>query len=324
MTTAAELQPKILTVRAAMASWRTAIAYVSAQDQQEQILGAYNTFAKIVDAWAGKQRDEVLAGKRSLATWQTYGDELQKQAELFQGQIDWVARYSALADTLGEASQAVLRPLDAKVAELRSDLNGLLVAQAKFDADKKALEPIRKKLSVEVRDLYWGPPAAKAKASLGTLQTIVQGLEAGLRALHGGGSADFANLAKLSGGLGNPFVGVAGAFAVIAIAASIAVSLWAFFKHADEVARVERQKAIIELAKTDPDAAKKLAGIFKDEGADGTPTIVIVLATIGALSATAIGLYLWSKRGQPARKVNPRPRKAPAKPRKRRRQEAHA
>ncbi len=326
MTTRAELQPQIVTVQSALGTYKRAIDSVSSADLRQQYMGPYATNAKAIDSWAGQQADEVVAGTRTLDRWRSYGDELKANLELYTGQIGFVEQHSAAIDEAGNASQAVLAPLDNQVAKLQQQLDEITAKRAAWMKDRDALAPYRSSLSPALQDGYWGTPAQNADAAFARYKWLVEGLESGLRKLHGGQDIDFSTLAQsggLSGGLGNPFIGVAGALAVIAIAAAIGAGLVTFFNYLSELAHVEGERLYVELAKTNPAAAVALQKGRNDaEGLRNPPSTFSAGAaiTVVVVAGAAVGIAWWLLTRKPARVSNPRRRRR----KKAARKEAHA
>lgn len=325
MTTKAELEPLVATVRSALVPWKAKIDDIGNDDLRVQNLGAYKTFVHGVDDWAGPQRDQVIAGTRTLERWTTYGHELAAEAGKFAGDVGFADTFSGLAETLGKGAQAALSPLDSKVGDLRKQLDELERKNEAWKKDRDTLAPIRARLSPDVQAVYWGAPAQSAQNNLARLKWLVEGLEAGLRALHGGQSIDFTQYAQgMSGRLGNPFVGVAGAAAVIAIAAATAASLWAFFKHADEATKGQTAQALLDLARTNPAAAAEIQrGLNENEKLRNPPTLsagAVVVVGVVVVAAVGAAIYYFTRRRQ-------NPRRRPAKKKRRKastRTEAHA
>jgi hypothetical protein len=307
--TRSAFEPKIAAVRAALAAAQSEIDKVSDDQSRRTQQTAFDVLVRATDNWTGPQVDQVIAGTRGWDNWSTYGDGLAEQAGRFARDAgEFWSRWSAQLNAAGNFASALLEPLERKVGELRAQLEQVKRQQQAWRLERDGLEEFRAQLSPEVRALYWGPQAEQAEAGVERLAELVGALEAGLRTLRTGRLPDFEDVATM----GNPFVGAAGALAVIAIAASLYGSLNAYFKHAAEVTRTEYKKlelkatteghadAIAKLRKLQNDADK----IRGDGESSGVGTVVAVVVVVGAVSVGGWLLYryLQKRKGQGKRR----------------------
>lgn len=310
LVTSDMLQPKIVVVRQALAEAERAIAQISDEQKRRTHLTALSTLVRAVEVWSTTLAQQVVDGQRTFYAWSSYGDDLVKDASDQAGYVDWTARWSSALERAGNFAEALLAPLEGKVKELRGKLVELEKEHSSWENVRAGLQSLHTELPSEVAELYFGDEAEQMEARLSQLSRIVHGLEAGVASLRSGKLPDFS-------GLGNPFVGAAGALAVIGIALSLAAALLSYFTTVRTVVGAWLAKQELECVNTD-DPGKRADCIelrrLRNEVERPGVSVGAIVAGVVVVGAIAAGVVVYLRK----RKA------AAAKHRKRRRKRKEA
>jgi hypothetical protein len=203
-------------------------------------LGAAATYSKSVQDFATKQAAEVVAGRLPLAKWRENLSLWRRQGESqlkdAQDRSSWLYKLRvAVGGKVEQAAAAATAPIKellAKVEALKKQRSSLESVKAKLKG---------RKLSPEAQETLFGGPAARAEATWKQLLSIVSALQTGVKAITGS--------TPKPAGMGNVVVGAGAAVATVAVAASLAAALLAYYSNASEVARTEVSKLELELVK---------------------------------------------------------------------------
>lgn len=258
--TRADFLPVLERMRSEVERARKVVERVGAADQRAAALYGLSVSERAIKSWETTQLDEVLAGTRPLARWTAYGQDLAYGLELIIRDAGaFSAQFSGLANWLGDSANAILGPLEAQVAELRSRVDDLRKQQVSIEAARKELKD--QPITDEARKVLFGLEASGAASNMATLGNLLVGLETGVSLLRSGKakltrSADGKDvqITPLSGvaqmALGAvPLVAAAVTIGTVATALAIAVSVKAYFGHADAIARTERTRLALDAAK---------------------------------------------------------------------------
>lgn len=233
----AEAQP-LLTLAAQVQ--QAAASAGGEESVRKAALGAAATYAKSVQDFATKQAAEVVAGRlplpkwrENLALWRKQGESQLKDA---QDRSSWLYKLRiAVGGKVEQATAAATAP----IKELLTKVEALKKQRASVEALKAKLKG--KRLSPEAQETLFGSAAARAEATWNQLLSIVSALQTGVKAITGS--------SPKPAGLGNVVVGAGAAVATVAVAASLAAALLAYYSNASEVARSEISKLELELVK---------------------------------------------------------------------------
>ncbi|WP_338866294.1 hypothetical protein [Myxococcus stipitatus] len=203
-----------------------------------------------MNAWAGAQASEVVAGKRPLSRWRDYGRELAQMAESQLSQAkEESGLFTRIADAItGKVDQGVTAMAE-KVRSLRSEYKRIGDVRARVAQARAVLKG--KPVSAKAKEDLFGSAAARAEATWRQFETVLSGLEKAVGLVAGGGatlslSGDGDDL-ELAGLGAVPVLAAGTVVATVALASSLGASLWAYFNHADEVARSELAKVELGL-----------------------------------------------------------------------------
>lgn len=292
LVTSDMLQPKIVVVRQALAEAERAIAQISDEQKRRTHETALSTLVRAIEVWSTTLAQQVIDGQRTFYAWSSYGDDLVKDASDQAGYVDWTARWSSALERAGNFSEALLAPLEAKVKELRGKLAELEKEHASWKNVRAGLESLRTEVPSEVADLYWGPDAEQMEARLSQLSRIVYALEAGVASLRTGKLPDFS-------GLGNPFVGAAGALAVIGIALSLAAALLSYFTTVRTVVGAWLAKQELECINTEDPGKRadciKLRQLRNEVERPGV-SVGAIIAGVVVVGAIAVGVVVYLRK----------------------------
>lgn len=255
-------------VRAAMASAKAAAATVGDETLRRTQQKALATVEVAVERWAVGHRQEVVNGTRPFAKWSAHGQDLLGQLRLFNADLkSFEVQFSRLAENLGNAARWVLEQRDkvlAKIDALEADYARLGEQRRVLEERRAAGRVTPTALSPEAQELLYGATAANALRDYERGRGIVEGLVALAKAVRGGtaelapdGNGEIVVVPKTPAGaqtLGAVQIGVglvvgAAVLGLIASAAAIATSLWAYFRHLDERVRADVAQAELEIVK---------------------------------------------------------------------------
>lgn len=230
---------------------------VSATDLRNATLYGLSVSERAILAWETTQLNEVIAGTRNLERWVAYGVDLSLGLErIIQDAGSWSSQFSSLANWLGDAANSLLAPLESQVKELRKRVDEVAVQRKAWEKNRVELKD--KALTDAARKTLFGADATAAIANCDTLGTMLVGLESGVSLLRTGKAklvttSDGKDVAitPLSGpaymALGAvPLVAAGVTLGTVAAALAIAVSVKAYFGHAEQVARGERTRLALE------------------------------------------------------------------------------
>jgi hypothetical protein len=274
--------------------------------------GAAATFSKAVNDWATRQASEVVAGKAPLARWRDYKGNLEAQARSFLRDFEergtWLYK---LTSWVGSKVEAAADDVARRVRSVRAEYEKIGKVRARVEAMKRKLRG-SKLSTVGTADLF-GAPAQRAEETWQQLTRVLEGLERAAGLVTGGKATLTATKGdvKLSGLGGLPVLAAGTVVATVAIAGSLAASLWSYYNHADEVARSEVARIELELVKAGRGAEvaqlRKLrteSDKARAEGLDASP--FGALATVGrwvggglVVASIAGAVAAFGKRGRP-------------------------
>ncbi|WP_224371108.1 hypothetical protein [Hyalangium versicolor] len=245
-------------------------------------IGAAATYSKTVQDFATKQIDEVVAGRLPVAKWR---ENLQLWLKQGQSQLKDAEERSSLwyrvsHAVAGKVEQGVTAATD-KLKELKAKVAQLTGMRAELDKLRAGLKG--KKLSTQASDTLFGAPASRAEETWKQLGTVMSALEKG------------ASLVTGQSTLGSPLVvGAGAAVATVAVATSLAASLFAYYQNATEVARAEVAKQELTLVQQGKGAEVKELRTLRNEAdkvrAESNESPFSALAT----SAKWVGLGLMA------------------------------
>lgn len=308
---AEDLAPQIIRVQNLADQLDAAAADAGFTDElHRSFVYSASTFRAAMDSWATKQAAEVVDGTRTRANWDAYGVQLEKQAASFQDTINeqsgWFAKtYNFIATTVLAGIDAVA----AKVADLRSQASEIGAMRQRVLEARPTLAKVQDQLTDESQDTLFGGPFDVANATWSKFTGLVDALEAMVSFVRGGSaklqatpSGDVA-VVPLNG-LGRNLLGALPALAAgtvlatIAICAALAVSLRAYYQHADQVARAElesQENALLAAGKISSADLTKIRDLRAKSDAALNPPGSDLGSTIAkaAVGGTALAVGIW-------------------------------
>lgn len=284
-------------------------------DLADDNMRAAATFKVAVRSWAGTQAQEVVSGARPYARWHKYGTELLRQIQDYSAEISQTGGWwQRMRDAIGRSADSATARLEAKVGALQAEVRSIGALRDAVNARLEFLRPRLSEVSDDVLDIYIESSDA-ATAAWRRLVDITDGLARAVGSLRSGelslarGSGGDLLAVASTDGAENVLSGapvVVGLLTAVAVAVALAVSVRAYYAHADEVTRAEvarqelelvaggRGAEVLELRRLRTEADKA-----RESGGGGTDPIALagkVLAG-GALALGGIwGLKLLAER----------------------------